>query len=162
MRQAAETFSGHRGIAPMLWVFASLAAIELIVVHLFVSLKWPAAAWALTLVTLLSLVWLVRFITSFKRCPHGVDGDRLSLRMGSLRTITVPLGHVAAIRSQWPSGAEKAPGSVNFVPIAYPNRLVDLDPPVAGRRGSLSTVAIRLDDPARFDAALASRGVNIA
>jgi hypothetical protein len=162
MPGSAETFSGHRGIAPMLWVFASLASIELIVVHLFVSLKWPAAAWALTLMTLASLIWLVRFITSFKRCPHSLDGERLNLRMGSLRTISVPLEHVAAVRTQWPSGAEKAPGSVNLVPVAYPNRLVDLDPPITGRRGPLSTVAIRLDELDRFDAALASRGVKIA
>jgi hypothetical protein len=162
MPAAAETFSGHRGIAPMLWVFASLAVIEMLVVHLFVSLKWPAAAWGLTLATLLALAWLVRFITSFKRCPHSVDGERLHLRMGSLRTISVPLSHVAAVRTQWPSGAEKAPGSVNFVPVAFPNRLVDLDPPIAGRRGPLSTVAIRLDEPERFDAALVARGVTLA
>lgn len=161
MTAPAETFSGHRGIAPMLWVFASLASIELIIVHLLVSLKWPAAAWALTLMTLASLVWLVRFITSFKRCPHNIDGGRLHLRMGSLRTISVPLSHVAAVRSQWPSGDEKVPGSVNLVPVAFPNRLVDLDPPIAGRRGPLSSVAIRLDEPERFDAALAARGVNL-
>jgi hypothetical protein len=162
MRQAAETFSGHRGIAPMLWVFASLATIELVVVHLFVALKWPAAAWGLTIVTASSIAWLVRYITSYKRCPHRLESDALCLRMGSLRSIVIPVAHVAGVLSSWPSGAEKAVGSINLVPIAFPNRLVDLDPPMAGRRGPLSTIAIRLDDPAAFDAALAARGVPIA
>ena len=157
---AAETFSGHRGITPMLWAFAALATIELLVVHLFVSLKWPAVAWILTAVTLLSIVWLVRFITSFKRCPHALEAERLHLRMGSLRSIEVPLAHVVAVRSHWPSGAEKEPTTANLVPMAFPNRIIDIDPPLAGRRGPLSAVAIRVDDPEGFDAALAARGAS--
>jgi hypothetical protein len=161
MSGAAETFSGHRGIAPMLWVFASLATTELVVVHLFVALKWPAAAWGLTIVTALSIAWLVRYITSYKRCPHRLESDALCLRMGSMRSIVIPIAQVAGVRTHWASGAEKAAGSVNLVPIAFPNRLVDIDPPIAGRRGPLSTIAIRLDDPAAFDASLAARGVTI-
>jgi len=162
MTGAPETFSGHRGITPMLWAFAALATIELLVVHLFVSLKWPAIAWALSMITILSIAWLVRFIMSFKRCPHALDADRLHLRMGSLRTIVVPIAHIVALRSHWPSGAEKEATCANLVPIAFPNRLVEINPSVAGRRGSLSAVAIRVDDPAAFDVALAARGVIVA
>jgi len=161
MTVTPETFSGHRGITPMLWAFAALATIELLVVHLFVSLKWPALAWILSVLTLLSIVWLVRFITSFKRCPNVIDTDKLRLRMGSLRTIEVPLAHVVEVRSHWPSGAEKKPGTANLVPIAFPNRLIGLHPPITGRRGPISTVAIRVDDPEAFDAALVARGVKV-
>ena len=162
MTVASQTFSGHRGITPMLWAFAALATIELLVVHLFVSLKWPAVAWLLSLITAISLIWLVRFITSFKRCPHALEADRLRLRMGSMRTIDIPLAHVVEVRSHWPSGAEKKPATANLVPIAFPNRLIGLHPPIAGRRGPISAVAIRVDDPDGFDAALAARGVGEA
>jgi hypothetical protein len=143
----------------MLSVFAALAVIELLVVHLFLSLSWPALAWVLTLATAASVIWLVRFITSFKRCPHMIEADHLRLRMGSLRTIDVPLAQVTQVRRQWESGAEKSPGTTNLVPIAFPNRLVDVDPPIVGRRGPIRSIAIRLDEPAAFDAALSSRGI---
>ncbi|MCY7397865.1 MAG: hypothetical protein LH466_03370 [Sphingomonas bacterium] len=159
MTAAAESFSGHRGIAPMLSVLAALAVIEMLVVHLFVSLKWPSVAWLLTIVSTASIIWLVRFITSFKRCPHTIDADHLRLRMGSLRTIDVPLMQVAQVRRQWESGAETNRDTANLVPIAYPNRLIDIHPPINGRRGPLRAIAIRLDEPAAFDAALSSRGI---
>ncbi len=161
MAVTAETFSGHRGITPMLWAFAALATIELLVVHLFVSLKWPALAWILSVLTLLSIAWLVRFIISFKRCPHMIDTEKLRLRMGSLRTLDVPLAHVVEIHSHWPSGTEKSPGTANLVPIAFPNRIIGLHPPIAGRRGPISAVAIRVDDPQAFDVALAARGLKV-
>ena len=145
----------------MLWVLAALATIEMLVVHLFVSLKWPATAWVLTLVTALSILWLQRFITSFKRCPHTLEGDTLRLRFGSLRTIDVPLGQIWRVRRHWEIGAERAVGTANLVPIAFPNRLIDIEPPLAGKRRPLSLVAIKLDEPEAFDAALASRGVSI-
>jgi hypothetical protein len=146
----------------MLWAFAALATIELLVVHLFVSVKWPALAWGLSLVTALSLIWLVRFITSFKRCPHVIEGEKLKLRFGSLRTIEVPLAAIMTVRGRWGPGAEKATGTTNLVPIAYPNRLIEIDPPLSERRGPVSAVAIRLDAPEAFDAALAARGIAIA
>jgi hypothetical protein len=162
MNRAAETFSGHRGITPMLWTFAALATIELLVVHLFVALKWPALAWGISLFTALSLVWLVRFITSFKRCPHVVETERVLLRMGSLRTVDIPLDRIGAVRASWPSGAEKALGTANLVPVAFPNRLLDIHPAMTGRRGrALTAVAIRVDDPDAFDAALGARGVTV-
>ncbi len=161
MTVTPEAFSGHRGITPMLWAFAALATIELLVVHLLVSLKWPALAWVLSVLTLLSIAWLIRFITSFKRCPHVLDADKLRLRMGSLRTLDVRLADVVGVHSHWPSGAEKSPETANLVPIAFPNRLIGLHPPLAGRRGPISSVAIRVDDPNGFDAALAARGVKV-
>ena len=158
---AAESFAGHRGIVPMLSVLATLAVIEMLVVHLFVSLTWPWLAWSLTIVTAASIVWLARFITSFKRCPHTIEADQLRLRMGSLRTIDLPLAQVSQVRRQWESGAEKKRETANLVPIAYPNRLIDIDPPLLGRRGPVRSIAIRLDEPAGFDAALSSRGISL-
>ena len=48
---ASARFDQHRGIAPILWVFASLALLELLVVHLVMASRWPSLAWLLTVVT---------------------------------------------------------------------------------------------------------------
>ena len=145
----------------MLWVFAALAVIELLVVHLFVSLKWPSAAWALTIVTGLSVLWLVRWITSFKRLPHSIDGNLLRLHFGSLKTLYIRLDQIAEVRSTWESGAHGARRAINLVPVAHPNRMLALDPPLPGKRGPKCQIFLRVDDPAAFDRALGAHGVII-
>ena len=146
----------------MLWVLAALATLETIVVHLFLWLKWPTVALVLTVASVIFLLWLVRLIRSLRRCPHSVEGDRLHLRLGSVRTVEVPIGQVAAVRTSWASGGATAPGVTSLVLMAAPNRIVDLSPPVAGRRGPVKAVAISVDDAVAFDAALAARGIPIA
>ena len=79
--------------------------------------------------------------------------------MGSLRRIRVPLGTIHRVRSSWESGAHDGRGALNLVPFAYPNRMLDLDPPLVGRRGPIDRIALRVDDPAGFDAALAARAI---
>jgi hypothetical protein len=56
------------------------------------------------------------------------------------------------------AGAHKEAGVRNLVPLAYPNRMLVLSPPLADRR-PVHAVMIRLDDPAAFDAVLAAQGV---
>ena len=162
MDKSATTFAGSRADTPMLWALAALATLETLVVHLFVWLKWPTVAWVLTVVSVAFLIWLVRMIGSLKRLPHSIEGDRLVLRLGSLRTVAVPIAQIAGVRSNWDSGGTRAHGVTNLVLIAASNRIVDIAPPIAGRRGPSHAVAISVDDPVAFDAALAARGVTIA
>ena len=158
---ASARFDQHRGIAPILWVFASLALLELLVVHLVMASRWPSLAWPMTLVTGASVVWLVAWTRSFKRRPHELDDDRLRLHFGSLRSIDIPLHSLRAVRTSWDGVDLKRPGTINFVPVAYPNRMVEIDPPIAGRKRSISAVAFRVDDPTAFDAAIVERGIAI-
>ena len=158
----AVTFPGYRADTPLLWALVALATLEMLVVHLFVWLKWPGAAWVLTALSAAFLVWLVRLIRSLKRFPHSIESDRLHLCLGSLRTVAVPIDHIAGIRTSWGSGAAKTPGVANLVLISAPNRIIDVAPPIAGRRRPVSAVAISVDDPPAFDAALAARGVRVA
>jgi hypothetical protein len=63
----STSFSYHNSIAPMMWVFVALGAIELAVVHFLLSFWSPIATLILWAVTLLSLVWMVALIRSFRR-----------------------------------------------------------------------------------------------
>ncbi|MCA1654036.1 MAG: hypothetical protein ABR588_00305 [Sphingomicrobium sp.] len=155
-------FDCHRGITPLLWAFAALATTELLVVHLVLSLRWPRLAWGLTLITVISLVWLVHWIGSFRRRPHELGSDSIRLRCGTLREIELPLNRISQVRSSWSAGEHRGSGVANLVPIAYPNRLFDLDPPIRGPRGSMHRVAVRVDEPEKLDFALAQLGVKIA
>lgn len=150
----ARTFANHRGVVPMLWVFVVLGACELVGVHLLLGLWSRTAAWVMTGLSLLTMIWLVRWVRSWKRYPHELWPDRLRLHAGSLRRIDVPLSNIARIGGALSADILKAPGTRNLVPIAYPNRLIELTAPLPGRRAT-QRIAIRLDDPAAFDAAIA-------
>lgn len=127
-------FDQHRGISPMLWAFCSLAFLELLVVHLLLSSRWPLVAWPLTVLSGATCLWLVSWIRSFKRLPHRLDGDRLRLHFGSIRSLDVPLAAIRSVRSSWDGDDLKRPATLNFVPIAYPNRMLLLDPELPGRK----------------------------
>jgi len=151
MSETGTTFANHRGVVPMLWAFFSLALIETAAVHLFVALRWPSVGWPLTILSAATVVWILLWIVSWRRLPHELKDRVLSLHMGRLRTIAVPLDSIRAIT---PADSERlnAPGTRSLVPIAYPNRIVELSRPI-GKRGTMR-IAIRLDDPDAFDAAM--------
>ena len=140
----------------MMWVFVCVASVELVVVHLLVALWRPWAAAVLSVLTVASIVWLVGVIRSFRRLPVLIEDDRLVMRVGTLARIDVPRAHVAGLREAWDAAALKQPGVRKLSLIAWPNIVVDLDPPLPGRRRAIVTVAHRLDDPAAFRAALAA------
>lgn len=138
----------------MLWVFAGLAVLELLAVHLFVSLKWPMVGWPLTVISALSIIWLIAWIRTWSRFPHELLPDRLRLHMGSLRTLDVPLAQIAAIEVSPSLDRIREVRARNLVPLAHPNRLIHLSTSLPDRR-STKAIAIRVDDPAAFDKALA-------
>lgn len=147
-------FAYHRSIAPMMWAFVTLASVELLVVHLFLALKWPAIAWPLSALTFGSILWFVALIRSFKRRPHRLEGGRLLLSMGRLRSIEVPMGQVKAVRPVGSAADIKPAGTANLALIAHPNRLIDLEPPIERKGRRISRIALVLDDPAAFDLAM--------
>ena len=153
-------FANHRGVVPMLWAFFALAVAEMLAVHLFVVLKWPGLAWPLTGLTALSLVWLIGWIRSWARLPYVLVDGQLHLHMGSLRHVTVPVAQVARVVRQVDAARLAQPGTRKLVPLAFPNRIIELTEPLQGRR-AIRALAIRLDDPADFDSALAGLGITI-
>jgi len=149
-------FYYDRALVPPLWAFACIMAVELLVVHLLVSALWShMAAFILSALSFAALVWTIAFIRSLKRLPVLVDDEAVTMRLGSLKSLRVPADRIAGLRTFWPREALNQPGVLNFALINYPNVMLDLDPPLPGRRRPLIAIAHRLDDPAAFAAAVA-------
>src|ERR1700710_2996359 len=105
---APLAFSYSRALAPTMWAFASIMAVELVVVHLLVTGLWSRTAAAiLSILSLAALVWTIIFIRSLRRLPVLVDAAGVTMRVGSLRSLLVPAGQVAGIRTAWPGDALK-------------------------------------------------------
>ena len=153
-----RAFHYHRALAPMMWVLVALCTIELVVDHLLLMHWYPTAAIVLSIATLAGLVWLVRVILSFKRLPVLLTEDEIVMRVGYLRKVTIPLAFVKDLPAHWTAESVKKRGVVNLALIAYPNIVIELDPPIAGKRAPITAVAHRLDDPAAFTAALNAVG----
>lgn len=135
-------------------MFTSLAVTELLVVHLFLALKWPWLAWPLSAASLLGIGWLVGTIRSLRQRPHELVDGELRLHAGRLRSLALPLGSVAAVRGVTDGAEVKAADTANLGLISYPNRVVELAEPLAFRRKTVRRIALALDDPAAFDLAL--------
>ena len=78
------------------------------------------------------------------------------MRVGSLKSVAVPLAKIARLRTAWDAAVLKERSMRNLALLSYPNVVVDLKEPLAGPRGTLS-VAHRLDDPVTFPRALTAR-----
>lgn len=149
-------FPYHQGVAPMMWVLFSLSLLELVVVHIFVALKWPMIGWTLTTLSAVGAIWLVWWILSMKRLPHELRDGVLILRLGAMKSIEVALNNVADITSSWEPGALERKCNINLAAIAHPNRCLELKSPIQNGK---THVFIRLDDATEFDAALANIGL---
>lgn len=154
---APQTFSYRRSIAPMLWVFVTLSAIELLVVHFLISFWSPTAALILSLLTLASILWLVLLIRSMGRLPVVLDQRRLVMRVGKLRSVELELERIEGLRSDFDAAALQAPGVANLALIAWPNIWVELRQPIEQRGRKVRAVAHKLDEPRAFVAALNQR-----
>lgn len=151
-------FYYHQGLAPMMWAFFVLSLIELVVVHIFVTLKWPLIGWTLTTLSAIAAIWLVWWIFSLKRLPHVLESGVLSLRLGSMKQVDVELANIERITSSFEPGALQKHGNINLAAIAHPNRCLELKEPI--EKGKMR-VYIRLDDVVEFDRALQSQGFEI-
>ena len=151
---AEQRFGYARGVAPGLWMLVALGGAELLITHL-ILLRWShAAAFALSTLTLAVIGWLAIAVASFRHRPVLLTDDALVWRLGRLKSVSVPRDAVGELREGWDAAAVKARGTLNFAAATYPNVLVDLSRPVRGRRRTITALAHRLDDPAKFATAL--------
>ena len=142
----------------MMWVFFVLSIIELVVVHIFVALKWPYIGWPLTILSAIGAVWILFWIRSFRQRPHALEGNALQLNFGSLKSVNIDLANVARVRTSLEQGALEKKDAINLAGIAYPNRSIELNEPIEKGR---TRVLVRVDEPMPFGAALEARGVQV-
>lgn len=146
-------FSYHRAVAPMMWVLVALSGMEILVVHGLVALWQPWVALVLSVVTLAGVAWLVLAIRSLKRLPVLLNGERVLMRAGTLKAISLPLASIAGVRGEI-ARTQIDRRVLNCALIAHPNVVLVLDGPIRLGRREITAVAHRLDDPGSFTAAL--------
>lgn len=157
----AERFQYHRQLSPILWALTAILVVEMAVVHFLLSRWSGAAALALGLLSGASLVSIVALILSFRSRPVILARDGLRVRAGFLIDAHVPIDEIAFAQSGFapadymPGGLFKANllNSPNIVVLL--RRDVDLPGPF-GKTRRVHAVALALDEPARFLAAIAA------
>lgn len=154
------TFAYHRAIAPMMWVFVGLASVEVVVVHGLLAVWLPWLALILSIVTVAGIGWLVLAIGSMKHRPVLIDDERVLMRVGRIKAISVPLANIAAVRREI-ARAEIDRRTLDLGLIAHPNVVLVLRHPQPVGRREVHAVAHRLDDPAAFVAALEQRRASV-
>jgi hypothetical protein len=148
-------FSRHRYELPLLCVFLGLALVELLTVHLLLSLWSRTAAWVLTAFSVLAVAQIAWLIRGMVRHPHEIDTRHVHVRYGAAGHIKLPLSSIVQAENVAFRPEEKGAGVFRATLIASPNVALRLDPAVTTRRLPVSTITLRLDDPARFLARLA-------
>lgn len=157
MTAAVQSFTAERSELPMLYVLLALGSIELLVVHLLVSLASPAAAWVLSAVTILGVVQIATIVRRVKRRPTLVTGDGLVIRSAKGYELTLPWNRVAAVEPIGFGPEPKGPDVLRASLLSHPNVLVRATEPFTVRQLGLtrtaSAAALRVDQPAAFLAA---------
>jgi len=141
----------------MLAVFFAIALVELFAVHLLVSIWSPLAAWLLSGATLLMLAQIALLIHGMVKWPTLVDAAGITVRHGRRGEIFVPIAKVANIEEVAFRPEEKGPQTFRATLLAQPNIAIRLSEPLPYGRRTLSSITLRLDDPASFLALLTPR-----
>lgn len=151
------SFTRHRYELPTLAVFFSIALVELFAVHLLVALWSPTAAWVLSALTVVALGQIALLVHGMIRWPTLVDDTGITVRHGMRSEIFVPLDAVASVEDVAFQPEEKGQQTFRATILAQPNVAIRLSEPLPHRKRMLSTISVRLDDPAAFLAALRLR-----
>jgi hypothetical protein len=93
---AGQAFSYFRTLAPVMWAFIVVGAIEIPAVHLL--LPWPVAERIALVAGIYGLLWMVGMMASNRVNPHTVDDDGLHVRLGGTVHLLVPWETIEAVR----------------------------------------------------------------
>jgi len=163
--RSGEAYPLHtRGAYPaILGALMMVLVAETLAVHLFLQGHWPWAAWAATLLSVYSAVWLVADYHAARWHPPTVHDAGLQVPVGLRWRAWIPWTAVAGIRSDRPDDEDAIP----LVLLGSPDFWVELrDPlPIRGPMGitrNVRTLGIGADDPkalrARVEARVAESG----
>ncbi len=88
MSEDATAFPYAAGIAPVMWVFIAMSAVEIPILHLLL----PAGWWRIGALILgaWGLLWMVGLLASMHVHPHLMEPDGLRLRYGTSIDVVVP------------------------------------------------------------------------
>lgn len=157
--EGRERFAYGRQLSPLLWAFVAITLIEMSAVH---PLLWHwsrSVSLTLLALNLTVLVSLFALLFSFRSRPVEVDARSLRVRAGFLIDTHVPLSEIAYVQGG-DAPADYMPGSLLKTSLlTHPNAMILLRrdivlPGPFGRPRSVHAVALAIDEPARFLAAI--------
>lgn len=157
------TFTYHRRIGYGAIVAALLLVLvaETIGLHLLVQRWSTAAAWVLTVLSIYTAFWLVGLYQAVRLRPIRIEEDRLLIRTGLRWRVEVPYEDVAALEILRPGTAlPKRKDLLRAVVLGDARYLLRLARPAVaegpyGIRRRVEQIAFTVDEPQRFEAALA-------
>ena len=147
------------GYTAFLIAMMGVVVVETVAVHLLVRQWTPVTAWILTALSIYAAIWLIGDYHALRWRPVCLSGDTLHLRMGLRWTIPIPIDSIREVEATPQDPPSGKPDYLKAVLIGAPNRRIVLAEPVRaegiyGFTRQVRTIDIRIDDPARFDAAL--------
>jgi hypothetical protein len=158
-----DTFSCHRKTAYGAVVGALMLAIagEAVPVHLLLS-RWSVkAAWVVSALGLYGALWLIGDYRAMRLRPTRLDGSVLRLRFGLRWSLDVPFARIRAVRE---SGRGDAAAAVDLTLALRGAKTVRLEfdgslvaHGIYGRRRTVRSVDVGVDEPARLAAGIRRR-----
>lgn len=84
---------------------AVVGVVETVIVHVLVS--WPPLRWTLFVLSVYGVLGLIALDLTMRQHPHLLRAGELILRFGHLRSVRVPLDHLASVRKHVRNEHEK-------------------------------------------------------
>lgn len=139
-------------------------AIELFPVHLLLARWNPVLAWVVTALSVYGAVWMVADLQAMRLRPIRLTARALDLRIGLRWDVSIPVERIARVERIAPGTPRAGRDVLNLVPLGEPTHRVTAHDPVVvrgpyGVRRAARAIAFGVDEPERFEAALARLGV---
>jgi hypothetical protein len=153
-RRTTRAFALNSGWSLTASVLVALVAAETPAVHLLlVAVGAPTAAWIATALSSYSALWFVGDAHALRHGGVAIAGDALELELGVRWRARIPLSAIARVSRGSDAEIDLA--------LAGANVVVELHEPVElsglfGRRRSARSIALDLDEPDAFIAAVTS------
>lgn len=144
----SERFTVHGAWSMFAGVFVALTVVETPLVHWALA-SYPVVAWPLTVLQLVTIVWLVRDARALARGGVYVDDDVIELRIGRRWRGTIPRAAVVRVERG------DAPSKRESFAILGANVVLHLREPVTiqgpvGMRRRVDKVALSIDEADAF------------
>ena len=140
-------------------------AVETLALHALLWQRYPYLAWTLTALSILGILWFARDYVAMGQGAVYIDESELHLIIGRRVNVRVPRARIAQVvtptfRDLPTPGTNQGVDFLNPTKPATPNVLLMLREPmtlrVPGRQRTIRRIALHLDDPAAFIAALSA------
>lgn len=128
--ETRRAFFYHRYLVPMLWALMAISLIELVVVHILLSHWFPTGSLVVGAITLIGMIYLAAFARSIRLRPVMLGRSRLFVRLGAVKTVSVPRSAIAEVSIDPSSQEVRDRGNLDLCLFGGPNVRVGLRQPL--------------------------------